>query len=207
MGLLSLNLPVIGQSSATEDQKVRDALAAIQTDYNGNLTDANIAAAAGIQESKLANGTAGMARGSFHAFRSASVVVATGGVVIFDDDSTAPDAWDVSGWYDTATGRYTPQVAGYYCFSWAVKLGSVAAADVLWQASLRKNGTTMVGAGQEAFQRGATTPANSVGSGHAFANGTTDFFEIVMTHSVGAATTLTRTVADTFFAGHLIGRS
>jgi hypothetical protein len=53
MGLLSLNLPVIGQSSATEDQKVRDALAAIQTDYNGNLTDANISATAGIQVPSL----------------------------------------------------------------------------------------------------------------------------------------------------------
>lgn len=42
MGLLSLNLPVIGQSSATEDQKTRDALAAIQTVVNGNLDAANI---------------------------------------------------------------------------------------------------------------------------------------------------------------------
>jgi hypothetical protein len=42
MGLLSLNLPVIGQSSATEDQKVRDALASLQTGVNGNLDEANV---------------------------------------------------------------------------------------------------------------------------------------------------------------------
>src|SRR3954449_9865465 len=41
MGLLSLNLPVIGQSSATEDQKTRDALTAIQTLVNGNLDQVN----------------------------------------------------------------------------------------------------------------------------------------------------------------------
>jgi hypothetical protein len=42
MTLLSLNLPVIGQQSATEDQKVRDALAAIQTGVNGNLDETNL---------------------------------------------------------------------------------------------------------------------------------------------------------------------
>jgi hypothetical protein len=42
MALLSLNLPVIGQQSATEDQKVRDALAAIQTGVNGNLDETNV---------------------------------------------------------------------------------------------------------------------------------------------------------------------
>src|SRR4051812_31591738 len=42
MGLLSLNLPVIGQSSATEDQKIRDALASLQTGVNGNLDEANV---------------------------------------------------------------------------------------------------------------------------------------------------------------------
>jgi hypothetical protein len=41
MGLLALNLPVIGQSSATEDQKVRDALSSIQTLLNGNVDEAN----------------------------------------------------------------------------------------------------------------------------------------------------------------------
>jgi hypothetical protein len=41
MGLLSLNLPVIGQSSATEDQKIRDGLASIQTLLNGNVDEAN----------------------------------------------------------------------------------------------------------------------------------------------------------------------
>jgi hypothetical protein len=42
MALLSLNLPVIGQQSATEDQKTRDALAAIQTGVNGNLDETNV---------------------------------------------------------------------------------------------------------------------------------------------------------------------
>jgi hypothetical protein len=42
MGLLSLNLPVIGQGSATEDQKIRDGLSSIQTVLNGNLDEANV---------------------------------------------------------------------------------------------------------------------------------------------------------------------
>jgi hypothetical protein len=42
MGLLSLNLPVIGQQSATEDQKVRDGLSTIQTLLNGNVDEANV---------------------------------------------------------------------------------------------------------------------------------------------------------------------
>jgi hypothetical protein len=105
MGLLSLNLPVIGQSSATEDQKVRDALAAIQTDYNGNLTDANISATAGIQQSKLANGATGLAVGTFAAYRATAVALATGGTIVFDTEEV-----DVSGWFDTGGG--TPHASG-----------------------------------------------------------------------------------------------
>jgi hypothetical protein len=41
MGLLSLNLPIIGQLNSTEDPKILTALTSIQTLVNGNLDAAN----------------------------------------------------------------------------------------------------------------------------------------------------------------------
>jgi hypothetical protein len=205
MGLLSLNLPVIGQSSATEDQKVRDALAAIQTDYNGNLTDANISATAGIQESKLAVGVDGLAKGVFHAYRNAAqaIPVGTGVVTVVAFNA---EVFDVSGWHDTATGRYTPQVAGWYRLSWLVTASGAITTDAQWQAILRRNGTAQVNA-EPSTQRGATFPVASGGTGVVQANGTTDFFEVGVWHTLAAAQNTSATFQSTFFMGEFIGRS
>jgi hypothetical protein len=203
MALLSLNLPVIGQSSATEDQKTRDALAAIQTDYNGNITDANIAATAGIQASKFASGATGPAQGTFSAYRNAASSLATGSVIAFDAEE-----FDVSSWHDASggvnTGRFTPVVAGYYCLNWNVTSATALAADVFWRSSLRKNGVQFK-LGQVIWSR-ATTGATSVGTAVVQANGT-DYFDVMIEHGVGAATAIQTGAPYTYFQGHLIGKS
>jgi hypothetical protein len=141
--------------------------------------------------------------GGFRAYRSTAQSLATGAVVNFNTDTGT--GFDYSGWLDTATnvGRFTPLIAGVYDFSWAVQSNVALAADTFWVALLAKNGT-QVSTGSISFQRG-TAGIRSVGSDRQEANGTTDYFEVVLVHSVGAATALSATSAGTYFSGHYVG--
>jgi hypothetical protein len=64
-----------------------------------------------------------VAPGSFNAYRSAAVTPAIGATIVFDTD-TGTDAWDASNWYDPLSGRFTPQIAGYYQLNWASSCGT-----------------------------------------------------------------------------------
>lgn len=58
------------------------------------------------------------ARGSFSAFASARAsITSAGATIVFDREE-----WDQSGWYDVASGRFTPQVAGIYRVSALIEL-------------------------------------------------------------------------------------
>src|SRR4051812_43973392 len=110
--------------TANTNENVNDLnaiITSLQATING-LDDANISATAAIQQSKLANGATGMALGAFSAYRNAALSLATNAVVTYDTE-----LFDVSGWFDTTTsiGRYTPQVPGYYSFSWAVRASAL----------------------------------------------------------------------------------
>jgi len=207
MGQISLTLPTVGAPNTTEDVKVRNALQAIQTDYNGNLSESNFAAGA-LTEAKMATGANGLAKGCFRAFRNAALSLVTGSVVPFDNDATAGNSWDVSSWFDTVTniGRYTPQVAGYYEFNAHVFMVPVGTGGNWIALALYKNsvqysqfGTVMLG--------GTTTLQTGGGGVIAQANGTTDFFEVVLNHNFGSTQSVQTGTGSTYFAGKLIGRS
>jgi hypothetical protein len=168
-----------------------------------SLDDANLSATAGIQQSKLANGATGLAIGAFSAYRNAAISITTGSIVPFDTEE-----WDVSGWHDTATnvGRFTPQVAGYYRLSWMVHAGGPLAVNNWWKASLRKNGVLAKG-GSVAWQVTTAALINSTGTAIVQANGTTDFFDVVVDHNQGVASAISPASATTYFQGELIGRS
>jgi hypothetical protein len=200
MGLLSLSLPEIGEPSPTADQKVRDGFVAIQTGMNGNLDDANIAANAGIQQRKIANGPTGMAIGSFSAYRAAAVSlgVASPAFALFDTEE-----FDVSGWHDTATGRYTPQVPGYYRLSWMLTPNT--AVSVWWRSILYKNGSAFK-IGNAVI--GSATAQTSGGTAVVQANGTTDFFQVAASwDNGGAAVSLGASLVNVWFQGELVGRA
>lgn len=173
----------------------------LRTFVNGNISDTNLAASAAIAETKLATGSSGLAKGAFSAFRGAAATYPTASVVVFDNED-----FDVSGWFDTATGRFTPQAAGYYRLSWCVRVqGTTLAADKFWLASLRKNGT-VARIGQLNWQRGASG-INSTGASVVSANGTTDFFDVIIEHDHTAGAPLLVGTAQTYFTGEMIGRS
>jgi hypothetical protein len=132
--------------------------------------------------------------GAFSAYRAAASSLTSGSTVVFDTEE-----YDVSSWFDPATGRFTPQTAGVYSFAWCVRSSAVLTSDVVWIASLAKNGT-IVKNGEVSFQRpGSAT--DSVGSARLQANGTTDFFTVVLSHTVGAAQGIAADSINTFFQG------
>lgn len=57
MGTISPSIPTVGEPNSTEDPKVRSALIDIRDEINGQLDNDNIAAAAGISGTKLADNT------------------------------------------------------------------------------------------------------------------------------------------------------
>jgi hypothetical protein len=184
---------------------IQGPLVDIRTFLNGSITDVNLASTAAITEAKLATGSAGLARGVFHAYRNAaqSIPAGTGVVTVVTFNA---EVFDVSGWHDTTTGRYTPQVAGIYRLSWLVTASGALTADTQWQAIVRKNGTAQVNA-EPSAQRGTTFAVASGGTGVVEANGTTDFFEVGVWHTLAAAQNTSATFQSTFFMGEFIGRS
>jgi hypothetical protein len=150
-----------------------------------------------LVQSKLASGSKSGA-GVFSAYRAAALSLTTGSAIVFDSEER-----DLSGWYDTTNGRFTPQIAGYYRLSWLAGSLVLPAAGEL-QAILHKNGAL--------FKRMPPSVMGSGGSG-AFAggsvqvqaNGTTDFFQVFFYHTAGGALALFLSGSDTCrFDGEMI---
>ncbi len=59
MALINPTIPTLGDPNSTEDPDTRNSLITIRDAINGGLDDANMAAAAGIQLSKLQHATSG----------------------------------------------------------------------------------------------------------------------------------------------------
>ena len=85
------------------------------------------------------------------------------------------EVYDPAGVYDTTTGRYTPNVAGYYEVFGGVA-GVTGSSQVF--ASLNKNGVT---ANYSATVGANTANPRSVVSGLIYMNGTTDYIELAAT--------------------------
>lgn len=80
---------------------------------------------------------------------------------------------DATSAHDTSTGRFTPQVAGYYQMNGSVSFASTAGVANK-AAALLKNGSTMIAA--MGFSTGDTNPwENPSASGVVYLNGSTDY--------------------------------
>jgi hypothetical protein len=176
---------------------------ALEREVNGNLDQSNLSASAGLRESQMATAASGLTRATFRAHRAAALSLTSGSAVVFD---TKPV--DRGAYFDSTNGRFTPAIAGDYRFSWAVWSSAILAADMWWVASLRRN-AAVVAVGHVGYQRGAALAVNTTGSDVQSANGTTDFFDVIIEHGVGAgaAAGIAVGAADTYFAGELIGRA
>lgn len=137
---------------------------------------------------------------SFSAYRNSALSLATGAVVSFDTEE-----WDTSGWFDVTThvGRFTPLVAGKYRLSSRIGSNVVLTSDVYWVTEIAKNGSA-IKVGDTVFQR----PGLSVGSSITTlvtANGTTDYFEVLLVHSTGGSAAINPSSSFTYFQGEYVG--
>lgn len=155
---------------------------------------------ASVFEGNMKTGANGMCRGSFSAWHNAGGSLVTDSVVVFDMEE-----WDISGWYDNTNGKFQPLTAGIYRLSAAVRSNSTSFGQV-WQAYIAKNGIAY-----KSFQQyaagGSPSQAVSEGSALVAANGTTDYFQIKISHDHGSAVPIYSDAIQTTFQSELVGRT
>lgn len=103
--------------------------------------------------------------------------------------------------FDTGTGRFTPTVAGEYILAagagWAAP-----SASKFWIVAIRKNGAKIAqSAGHTSNGGGFGAPVSVVTS----ANGSTDYFDVVVYQGSGSTQTISGSNANTYFTGALVG--
>jgi len=114
-------------------------LSTIYNDYNGNITDANIASNAAIAGSKV-NLASISNPYKFSVYRNAALAIASNAVVIYDTK-----VFDTGTNFSTVTGLFTAPVAGFYKFDAAI--GFASSASFIFNIGLQKNasGTLLFG--------------------------------------------------------------
>ncbi|MNK38473.1 C1q domain protein [compost metagenome] len=104
-----------------------------------------------------------------------------------------------NGWYNTANGRFTPQVAGYYQFNAALRV--VSSTDGEKVIILTKNGTELHSGVSSAGSNVYIATVSAV----IYLNGTTDYVD-VRCFANNALTDIATTPSTSYFQGYLIGQ-
>jgi hypothetical protein len=153
---------------------------------------------ASVTQAKLAAGVAGNGP-AFSAFNAGtqSISASTTTKIVFNGEN-----FDTNSNFDSTTNyRFTPTVAGYYQLNTSIY--EQGAGGSYLALTLYKNGASY----QELFRTTSTGQATMSGSCLAFANGTTDYFEIYV-RSQGATTVLGAGTSDFMgFSGSLVRTS
>ena len=107
---------------------------------------------------------------------------------------------DTNSAYNPATGRFTPNAAGYYSIDWFIVTSANGAAEIL--ATLAKNGTDIAW-GTNVVN--ATAHWNGVGgsAGMIYLNGTTDYINVKLTNNSGSTATV-YSGSLSYFSAYLI---
>jgi hypothetical protein len=114
-------------------------------------------------------------------------------VVLYDTKT-----FDTATAYNTATGRFTPQVAGYYQINVNIQLSG--SSITLASSIIRKNGNTAAFVGTSAFSF-YSTPYRFSGSTLIYCNGSSDYID---TTAYVSATSGHNVVAGSVFSGYLV---
>ncbi len=140
------------------------------------------------------------ATGLFSAYRSGSSQVAATGTytaIVFGTEE-----FDVSGWYDPTTGRYTPQVPGYYRLNAGIGTTTTVGSGTRLIASIAKNGsdhkrlqTIYVAGGDDNVLTGTCIVE---------ANGSTDYFAAQFHQNTGGNVNVIADAHVTYFQGQRI---
>jgi len=123
---------------------------------------------------------------------STSITVPTGSGTPAGFAAYSTPQFDLTGAFDTITGRFTPQVAGWYQVNASADYTAVAMTASYIAALLRKNGTT-----HSASVTGASSASVQVSvSDLVYLNGTTDYVDVAAAHNAaGDATGVSATLS------------
>jgi hypothetical protein len=141
----------------------------------------------------------------FHAQVASSFTISSGTTtdVVFGQEN-----FDSDGWYDTSTGRFTPQTAGYYSISAFLGLKVTSSTISTANGWVQKNGVTstvgpfriilIIGSGSTEFYGGSTSIV--------YFNGSTDYMGVQIYLVAGGTREVlgTSDFANSFFCGHLL---
>jgi hypothetical protein len=185
---------------------------------DGAVTSAKIAAGA-VTFDRLNTDVTGSLAGA-GVFRAHKDLTDPDGAIPFSVSTPVicgEEEFDVDGWFDPVTGRYTPQIPGIYVFHLQISWSNQADRDEYdyCRTMLFKNGSVVQSAGQgpvmpwQAPASGGVSPTTG-GSVLAQANGTTDYFQLGAywsanspnTHAGGD--TMSLGGYFTFFSGYLV---
>lgn len=147
--------------------------------------------------------TVDAARGAFAATRSADLTGVTGGNFQVPMNQ---ELFDVDGWFDPATGLYTPQLPGIYALYAHIYLSSVPAANVRFFAGVSKNGALPL-FGQVCWTLATNDNRADVGPILFTADGVTDSFRSACNHNSGSAQTVGAASGENRFGGWRLGRA
>lgn len=135
--------------------------------------------------------------GKFYAYNAntgQAIPNATFTPVVFNAVQFNPD-----GWYNTATNRFTPQVAGYYLVGTFV--GLLNAADTAtYHVALQLNG---VNQGWTRVKQSGSGEIGGYAASPIYFNGTTDYFTVAVFTS-GGATSIAGSIQNTYCFGYRI---
>jgi hypothetical protein len=112
--------------------------------------------------------------------------------------------WDTGGYFNTTTYRFTPLVAGYYQFNFAIAAGG-ATTMTTYYASLYKNGGEDARPGQPKLTVG-NFGTSAIGGSTIFAmNGTTDYVELYGYIEGTGTLTISGSFASCYLNGFYVG--
>lgn len=95
--------------------------------------------------------------------------------------------YDTNNCYNTATGVFTPNVAGYYQFNWTAGANSYAASTGIVTSTLYKNNNELARGFRGVCNTGGVV---APGSASCYLNGTTDYVQIRFLQGSGSNATL-----------------
>ena len=174
-------------SDAVTTAKILDANVTTAKIANANVTTAKIADSA-VTQAKLASNVATTGP-AFRAWASATTSVSHNTATKV---ALATENFDTANCFASST--FTPNVAGYYQFSFAVRFEGYASQSLLY-----KNGSLIT---QGSFVTGAAT-YTSIGSDLVYMNGTTDYVDLYAYQLAGVAQNVSTGSAATFLSGFL----
>jgi hypothetical protein len=147
-----------------------------------------------VTQSTIATGVAGTGPAfSANVSSGQGISNVTDTVVLYDTKT-----FDTATAYNTATGRFTPQVAGYYQIN--VNIILTGSGITLASSAIRKNGNIAAFVGTSAFTF-VSTPYRFSGSTLIYCNGSTDYID---TTAYVAAAAGNAVVAASVFSGVLV---